>query len=127
MLDSADIVIVLGTDLTSAPWQESDTPLFNPGIGRLLIIDATTSDRGHQALNAQAQDLRAAGVDIAGIVTATAPVEQTMLMPIGESTPWTFAIAELAGVGGFDTWAPSLVSDPIPDGITAALMIGDNS
>lgn len=127
MVDSADIIIVIGTDLTSAPWQESDTPLFNPGIGRLLIIDATTSDRGHQAVNDKAQDLRAAGIDIAGIVTATAPVEETMLMPIGPSTPWTFAVAELAAVGGFDTWTPSLVTEPIPDGVTAALVISNTT
>jgi hypothetical protein len=125
MVDSADIIIVVGTDLAGAPWQKTDTPLFTPGIGRLLIIDATTNDRGRRAADEQAQDLRAAGVDVAGIVAAAKPVEETMLMPIGQSTPWTFAIAELAAVGGFDTWNPSLITEPIPDGVTAALVIGD--
>jgi hypothetical protein len=127
MIDNADIIIVVGTDLASAPWHESGTSLFNPGIGRLLIIDANTNDRNQRATDMLAQDLRAAGVDIAGLVTAAAPIEGTMLMPIGQSTPWTFAIAELAGVGGFDTWNPSLITEPIPDGVTAALVIGNNS
>ncbi len=126
MVDSADIIIVVGTDLAGAPWQETDTPLFTPGIGRLLIIDATTNDHNQRAADEQAQDLRAACDDVAGIVTAAKPVEETMLMPIGQSTPWTFAIAELAAVGGFDTWNPSLITEPIPDGVTAALVIGDN-
>jgi hypothetical protein len=60
-------------------------------------------------------------------VTAAAPIEETMLMPIGQSTPWTFAVAKLAGVGGFDTWNPNLITEPIPDGVTAALVIGNNS
>lgn len=126
MVDSADIILVIGTDLTSAPWIESGRPLFEPGIGRLLIIDATTNDRDQRTANNKAQDLRAAGIDIAGIVTAARPVEETMLMPIGQSTPWTFAIAELAGVGGFDTWNPRLVTEPITDGVTAALVISNN-
>jgi hypothetical protein len=127
MIDNADIIIVVGTDLASAPWQGSGASLFNPGIGRLLIIDATTNARDQRAADEQAQDLRAAGIDIAGIVTAATPVEGTMLMPIGQPTPWTFAIAERAAVGGFDTWNPSLTTESIPDGVTAALVIGDNN
>ena len=50
-----------------------------------------------------------------------------MLMPIGQSTPWIFAIAELAGIGGFDAWNPSLTTEPIPDGVTAALVISNNN
>jgi hypothetical protein len=127
MIDNADVIIVVGTDLASAPWQGSGASLFNPGIGRLLIIDATTNARDQREADEQAQDLRAAGIDIAGIVTAAAPVDETMLMPIGQSTPWIFAIAELAGIGGFDTWNPSLTTESIPDGVTAALVIGDNN
>lgn len=127
MIDNADIILVIGTDLASAPWDGSGASLFNPGIGRLLIIDATTNARDQRTANNQAQALRTAGIDIAGIVTAAAPVEETMLMPIGQSTPWAFAIAELAGIGGFDTWNPSLVTEPIPDGVTAALVISDNN
>ncbi|HSM65580.1 MAG TPA: hypothetical protein VK860_04680 [Ilumatobacteraceae bacterium] len=127
MIDNADIIIVVGSDLASAPWDGSGASLFNPGIGRLLIIDATTNARDQRAADERAQDLRAAGIDIAGLVTAATPVEGTMLMPIGQPTPWTFAIAELAAVGGFDTWNPSLTTESIPDGVTAALVIGDNN
>jgi hypothetical protein len=127
MIETADIIIVVGTDLASAPWQGSGASLFNPGIGRLLIIDATTNARDQREADEQVQVLRAAGIDIAGIVTAAGPVGETMLMPVGQSTPWIFAIAELAGIGGFDTWNPSLVNETIPDGVTAALVIGDNN
>ena len=89
-------------------------------------IDATTNDRGHQQVNARAEALRAAGVDVAAILPASRPVEQTMLMPIGSSTAWTFAVAELGGVGGFDTWSPDLVNDPMPDDVTAALILSDD-
>lgn len=125
MLDSADLIIVVGNDVADAPWEDADTPLIDPGIGRLLIIDATTDDEGHRAVDAEAQRLRIAGV-VAEVVAAAAPVDETMLMPIGEATPWTFAIGELAGVDGFDTWTPSLIARPVPDGFTAALVIGDN-
>lgn len=124
--DDAAVIIVLGNDLADAPWQDTPTPLINPGVGRLVIIDATSSDQGRQRVSAQAGSLRDAGVDVAATLTSTRPLEQTMLMPIGTSTAWTFAVAELAGIGGFDTWTPDLVNAPVPDDVTAALMIGDD-
>lgn len=130
MIDTADIIIVLGDDLAAAPWQDAPTPLIDPigtigTIGRLLIVDATTTERGHQAVTTQARTLREAGVEVAGIVIATTPSEQTMLTPIGETTPWTYAVAELTGIGGFDTWNPDMTSATIPEDVTAALVIGD--
>ncbi len=121
----AATVIVLGNDLSHAPWQDTPAPLVDLGIGRLVIVDATTNDRGHQQVNARAEALRAAGVDVAAILPASRPVEQTMLMPIGTPTAWTFAVDELAIVGGFDTWTQDLINDPLPDNATAALVIGD--
>lgn len=125
MRDGADVIIVLGRDLADAPWTAASTPLIDPGIGRLLIVDAGTTDQSHQAATARADELRNAGVDVADIVTATTAVEETMLMPIGETTPWTYAIADLAGIGGFDTWTPSLIAGPIPEGVTAVLVIAN--
>ena len=126
MANTAAVVIVLGNDLADAPWQDTPPPLIDPGTGRLVIIDATSSDQGHQRVSAQADALRESGVDVAAILTSTRPVEQTMLMPIGSSTAWTFAVAELGGVGGFDTWSPDLVNDPMPDDVTAALILSDD-
>lgn len=119
----ADIIIVAGNDLANAPWLGTDDALIDPGLGRLLVIDATGSDNGQWAANATVEELRDAGVDVTGVVTAAAALEQSMLMPIGDTTPWTFAIQGLAGIGGFDTWSPNLVAGPIPDGVTAALVI----
>ena len=123
--DDAPTVLVLGNDLSHAPWQDTPAPLVDLGIGRLVIVDATTNDRGHEQVNARAEALRAAGVEVAAILSASRPVEQTMLMPIGTATPWTFAVDELAIVGGFDTWTPDLINDPLPVNATAALIIGD--
>lgn len=127
MIDTADIIILLGDDLAAAPWQDAPTPLIDPvgSIGRLLIVDATTTERGRQAVTTQARTLREAGVEVAGIAIGTTATEQTMLMPIGETTPWTHAIAELTGIGGLDTWSPDITSATIPDDVTAALVIGD--
>lgn len=127
MIDSADIIIVLGDDLVDAPWQDAPTPLLDPigTIGRLLIVDATTTERGRQSVTSQARNLREAGVEVAGIVIGTTATEQTMLMPIGETTPWTYAVAELTGIGGFDPWNPDMTSATIPEDVTAALVIGD--
>lgn len=126
MSNGAAVVLVLGNDLADAPWQDTAAPLVDPGIGRLVIIDATSSELGHQRVGAGAETLRAAGVDVAAILPGTRTVEDTMLMPIGDSSAWTFAVAELAGVGGFDTWSPDLVDDALPDDVSAALVIGDD-
>lgn len=119
VLDAIEVGVERLESLNSCSTSSEPTPL----VGITLTQRAKSRLLGPT----EAQALRAAGIDIAGIVTATAAVEQTMLMPIGQSTPWTFAIAELADVGGFDTWNPSLVTEPIPEGVTAALVISDNN
>lgn len=125
VIETADIFIVLGTDLVSAPWEDEAVPLVDPGIGRLLVLDATAAAGGDGRVSAVVDDLRGAGVDVAGVAAATATFDDTMLMPIGDSTPWTFAVAKLSGVGGFDTWTPSLLDGDVPEGVTAVLVVGD--
>ena len=38
---------------------------------------------------------------------------------------WTFAVAELADIGGFDTGTESVIDEPLPDGVTAVFVIAD--
>jgi len=40
-------------------------------------------------------------------------VEQTMVMPIGDNTALASAVAGVFGIGGLDTWDPSLIGTPI--------------
>ncbi len=35
------------------------------------------------------------------------------------------AVAKLSGVGGFDTWTPSLLDGDVPEGVAAVLVVGD--
>lgn len=125
MGENADAVVVVGNDLADAPWQDIPAPLIDLGIGRLVIVDAAANDpRRSQQVDAQAEALRRAGVDVFGVVLGSRTVEQTRLMPIRGQTAWTFAIAELAGVGGFDQWSPDLINEPLPDNVNAALVVG---
>lgn len=125
VIESADVIVVLGADLATAPWQaEPLLPPLDPGIGTLLILDATDAGESAGPASAFADDLRRAGVQIAGIALATRTFDETMLMPVGGATPWTFAVAKLAGVGGFDGWTPGLLDGELPEGVTAVLVVG---
>lgn len=125
MLASADIIVVLGDDLAGAPWETRGTPFIDQGIGTLLVLDATTTAAGHDRAEQLAQQLRTDGVDVGGVVKATRPVEVSMLMPTGESTPWAFAVAALAGISGFDTLDATLMTDPLPANVAAVLVIAE--
>lgn len=125
MLAAADIIIMLGDDLAGASWETKGRPLIDQGIGTLLVVDATTTAAGHDRAEQRAQQLRTDGVDVAAVVKSRRPVEASMLMPTGESTPWAFAVAALAGISGFDTWDASLLADPLPANVAAVLVIAD--
>ncbi|MCB0968461.1 MAG: LytR C-terminal domain-containing protein [Ilumatobacter sp.] len=125
MIESNDLIIVLGDDLADAPWRELEGSLIDGGVGRLLILDATSTDRGRATVDAVAVALRADGVDVVNVADSTVTFEGTMLMPIAEPSAWTFAVAELAGVGGFDTWTPSLLDGALPPDVGAVLVVGE--
>lgn len=125
MIESADVVIVLGDDLADAPWQDWSGRLIDPGVGRLLILDATSADRGKAVVDDVARRLRADGVDVSGIADSTTTFDDTMLMPVSEPSAWTYAVAELAEIGGFDTWSPSLLDRGLPGDIDAVLVVGE--
>lgn len=126
VIERADAIVVLGTDLATAPWLAEPLPPLDPGIGTLLILDATDAGESAGPASAIADDLRRAGVQIAAIAPATRTFDETMLMPIGGATPWTFAVATLAGVGGLDGWTPGLLDGELPNGVTAVLVVGNS-
>ncbi|MAT04744.1 MAG: hypothetical protein CL424_06850, partial [Acidimicrobiaceae bacterium] len=125
MIEAADLIIVLGDDLAGAPWQDRSGLLIDPGVGRLLILDATSTERGQAVVDDLARRLRADGVDVSGISESTTTFGDTMLMPVSEPSAWTYAVAELAGIGGFDTWTPSLIDGGLPGDVDAVLVVGE--
>ncbi len=122
MLDRADVIVVLGTDLAAAPWESVPSPLIRLGVGELLVVDASTTPAAAERVARQVDGLRAAGVAIASVVPAAQPVDEDLLMPFGV-TPWAFAVAELAGIGGSDTWTPSLIDGQVPSSAWAVLLL----
>ncbi len=122
----ANLIIVLGRDLADAPWEDVAPPLVpSTTTGRLLVLDATTTSRGTQQARDLAASLRAAGVEIVDVVPAARSLPETMLMPIGASNRWTFAVAELARIGGFDGWTSNFYDGELPADVTAVLVVGE--
>lgn len=127
MLASADIIVMVGNDLAGAPWETAPEPLIDQGVGTLLVVDATTTPAGRDRLAQRVQQLKADGVNVADVVVAAHSVVSSMFMPLGQSTPWAFAVAELAGIDGFDTWDTTLVADPVPADVVGVLVITDDT
>ncbi|MFT3851433.1 MAG: LytR C-terminal domain-containing protein [Ilumatobacteraceae bacterium] len=120
----ADVIVVLGADLADAPWTTTPTTLVSDRHGVLLVLDGSGTPDGRQRTEAQIAALRSAGVEVVDGGATTRPVEQSMLSPIGQATRWTFAVDELAHVGGFDSWTPTLLDGDLPTDVTAVLVVG---
>ncbi len=123
-LAGADVIIVLGADLADAPWSSAPSPLVSDNPGVLLVLDGSGTPDGQERTKAEIQRLESTSVEVVDGGTAAQPVEQSILMPLGPSTRWTFAVAELAGIGGFDTWTPTLFTGDLPANVTAVLVVG---
>lgn len=89
--------------------------------GSLALIDASGTPDKAQAL---ANALGDRGIVVS--LTAVSPItfEQTMLMPIGEASAWSYDLASLIGVGGFDSWTLSLLNEPLPATIADVIVLG---
>jgi LytR cell envelope-related transcriptional attenuator len=120
----ADLIVVLGADLADAPWSTAPTPLVTEGRGVLLVLDGSGTEDGRQRTESLISMFDSSGVDTIDGGRATSSVAQSVLMPIGPSSRWTFAVAELAGIGGFDTWTPALVDGQLPTEVDAVLVTG---
>lgn len=61
------------------------------------------------------------------VAESTRSFEQTMLMPVsGESNPASFALDDLIGIGGFDTWSADLATAPLPANVTDVIVLGQD-
>ena len=70
---------------------------------------------------------RTRGVSVALVAESTRSFEQTMLMPVsGESNPASFALDDLIGIGGFDTWSADLATAPLPANVTDVIVLGQD-
>lgn len=85
--------------------------------GTLVVIDATGGLPVQEILESR-------GVAFSEVMPARRVVAQTMIMPIGDDTTQAERLAELVPVGGFDTWDSTLIDGPVPDGVTAVLVLG---
>ncbi len=100
------------------------TPQVSVGIdpaalaAEVLVVDAS----GGVASMSEVASLL--GVTPRFAMVATRSVDETMVMPLGADVTAAFALLERFGVGGFDTWAPDLVTGVVPDGVTAVLAVG---
>jgi hypothetical protein len=123
-VDQADVIIVLGADRADAPWSTASTPLVSDRHGVLIVLDGSGTPEGRQRTEAQIANLESLGVDVIDGGASAHAVEASMLMPLGETTRWTFAVSGLAGIGGFDSWNPALLDGDLPDDATAVLVVG---
>lgn len=92
---------------------------------RLLILDATSTERGQAMVDDLARRLRRDGDDVSGIADSTTAFDDMMLIPVNEPSAWTYGVAKLAGIGGFDTWTPSLVDGDLPGDVDAVIVVGE--
>lgn len=117
---SPDVLIVLGTE-TAARFDAGDTRIDLGPVGQLVVVNGTGDN---SIVESRLEDLKAAGIQVAAEVASAQPAEETTLHPIGETTPWTCGIADLLGIGGFDTWTPDMINGELPEGTDAVLVIG---
>ena len=85
----------------------------------VVIVDAS----GGQ--DASAQDmlsrLSSAGFGPIRLITAARTVEQTMLMPTGDTSRLAI-LQQLTEIDGFDTWTPNLIDEALPQGAVAVVI-----
>lgn len=96
------------------------TGLASPLERTLLVVDATGGLPIDQVLSSR-------GLTSYASLPASRTLEQTMIMPIGDDVTLATQLAELVPVGGFDTWDSSLIDGPVPDGVTAVLVLGTDA
>lgn len=85
--------------------------------GELLVVDATGGLPIEEILASR-------GITTYSALPGQRTVEQTMVMPIGDDPALATRVTELVPVGGFDTWDSTLIDGPVPDGVTAVLVLG---
>lgn len=100
---------------------EPATTVIDPS--GLMVVDASGGLPGASA--DMISRLSESGVGTIRSVTATHAVEQTTLMPIGESAGLEI-VRQLSGIDGYDTWTPDLIDGPLWDGTLAVIVIGQD-
>lgn len=100
---------------------QAEAPLDAAVVAILHLPEQQTS------ADALAEALRARGVSVELVAETTRSFEQTMLMLVsGESNPASFALDDLIGIGGFDTWTPNLATAPLPANVTDVIVLGQD-
>lgn len=118
--ESPDVLIILGTDAATR-FESGDERIDLGPVGQLIVVNGTGDN---SIVESRLADLKAAGIQVATEVASARPADETTLHPITETTPWTCGIADLLGIGGFDTWTPDMINGELPEGTDAVLLIG---
>lgn len=92
----------------------------------LLVLDGTGTSAGRAQVRGWLDSLGADGVRVRDGGATTQVFERSMLLPIGPTSNWTYDVADIAGIGGFDTWASWYWEGDMPADVTAVLIIGTN-
>jgi len=92
-------------------------------FGGIVIVDSSGGLDG--AANDMVDRLEGTGLGVITVVPGTRPVEQTMLMPMGDRSGLDI-VMQLTGIDGFDTWTPDMINGPLPEGTLAVVVIGQD-
>lgn len=124
VVDEADMThlvsdIDAGTS-TAAPSTTIDTL---PRVDTTVIAIVDASDRPGAADSVSA-DLQRRGYLVVSIEPSTQQFEQSMLMPVASASDGSRVLLDVLGLGGFDTWTPSLIASSLPDNVTDVVVLG---
>jgi hypothetical protein len=90
-------------------------------VGSFVVVVDASGIAG--AADDAANLLSSSGFGTVQVLTATRPVAQTMLTPLGD-TGGLEILQQLTGIDGFDTWTPDLIDGELPAGTGVVVIVG---
>lgn len=89
----------------------------------LAIVDASATPGTADAI---AADLAARGYVVASVQTSLHTFTDSMVMPVATPSDDSRELLAVLGVGGFDTWTPTLIDGTLADTVTDVIVVGSN-
>ena len=86
----------------------------------IALVDASRTP-GAAAI---AADLTQRGYVVASTQTATQTFDESMLMPVETPSDGSNELLTVLGIGGFDTWTPTLIETSLAETVTDVVVIG---
>jgi len=123
VIDSAVLTdLVTGIDAGTGP-TTTVTANTVPGSNGLVIalVDASGTPGTAAAI---AADLTQRGYVVVSTQTATQTFDESMLMPVETPSDGSNELLTVLGIGGFDTWTPTLIETSLAETVTDVVVIG---